>query len=194
MGRVKEALLEADTDADTDTEELQYSLNDDDVRALLGRDTSIVLYPQLAGMQRIPFDKHGRCVVLYLTENAHTGHWTLLLLHSPAEIEYFDSFGLQPDGDAHWLSAQQRAALGESQQLIHQVLRRMKATNPALQVFYNTRDFQSKAQGVDDCGRWVCARALLQSLSLDEFAAQVDADALGLDHWVVTRIAARLGR
>lgn len=175
-------------------EQLNYSLSGDDIRELLGRDTSILLYPQLQGLQRVPFDKRNRCVVLYLTKNSHTGHWTLLLQHSPQNIEWFDSFGLAPDGDARWLTPQQRAHLGEAQPLIHQVLRRMKAANPDLEVFYNSHDFQSKAPGVDDCGRHVATRAAYSNLSLDEYADMIRRSGMSADEFVVAFTAARLGR
>lgn len=187
MGRVKELAFEDVHD------EMQHSLSDGDIRKLLGAGTTVLLYPQLQDMQSVPFDRNGICVVLYLTENDHTGHWTLLLQRSSTEIEFFDSFGLPPDGDARWLNSQKRASLGESQQLIQAVLRRMKVENPSLQVYYNTRDFQSKQEGVDDCGRYVAARALLRHLSLDQFGAEVDASGMSPDEWVVRFTSARLG-
>ena len=58
-----------------------YSLSDDDFNKILEPDTNIFTYPQLKNVRHIDeiFDRKGRAIMLYLTENTHSCHWISLI-------------------------------------------------------------------------------------------------------------------
>ena len=127
-------------------------LGEDDIRKLLGSDVKIITYPQLEReTPETVFDGKGRCVILYLTESANEGHWIGLIKQKDGSIEYFDSFGLKPDGEAHWLSAKERVALHETQPLLHKLLSGTKW-------YSNPKKLQKDSSST--CGRHVCWRML----------------------------------
>lgn len=141
-----------------------YPLTDADIEAILGK-TVIMTYPELQDMEDIEeiFDADGRSVLLFLTENNQTGHWTALIRNSDT-IEYFDPYGSAPDADRKWLSKEKLRELDEEKPHLTRLLR-----NSHLKVYFNTYDFQEDKQNVNTCGRWVVARLLYRKKTLRQF-------------------------
>ena len=82
--------------------ELEKSpLSDTDIHRLVN--TTIVRYPELRKYELEELLKYGSCVILFLTKNAHDGHWVCLIDHGKY-LEFFCSFGIKPDGHFKWLT------------------------------------------------------------------------------------------
>jgi hypothetical protein len=139
-------------DEGTLRELMNKELGEDDIRSLLGNDIKIITYPELANHTLdTVFDPQGRCVILFLTESDHDGHW-IGLRKSSDGVEFFDSFGKQPDGDLSWLSSAEKIKLHETKPLLHDLLQ------SAGRVDYNKKKLQRDSSST--CGRHVCWRLL----------------------------------
>jgi hypothetical protein len=156
-----------------------YALTDDDINKILGG-TVIMTYPELQDVESVEsiFDKDGRSVLLFLTENETTGHWTGLI-RSEKMIEYFDPYGYAPDADRKWLSKAKLKELDEEKPYLTKLLR---ASN--MKVYFNTFAFQADKQDVNTCGRWVVARLLHRKKTLREFYNMVVKSGMKPDDFV----------
>jgi len=156
-----------------------YPLSDADIEAILG-ETVIMTYPELQGVDDIEeiFDKDGRSVLLFLTENDQTGHWTGLI-RSADTIEYFDPYGSAPDADRKWLSKEKLRELDEEKPHLTRLLRQSK-----MKVYFNTYDFQQDKESINTCGRWVVARLLHRKKTLRQFYNMVMNSGLKPDDFV----------
>ena len=127
-------------------------LSDGDLRRLLGYDLKILTYPQLADLQDLdsllpaPTDS---CVLLY-EEMPNSGHWTGLLKYQ-GMYEHFDSYGVRPDSELHWIDPNMREKLNEKQPFLSELLK----SHPYI---YNTVKFQIKEHRVNTCGSHVAFR------------------------------------
>jgi len=157
----------------------EYALGDDDITKILGH-TSILTYPDLNDITDITqiFDKDGRCVLLFLTEDEQTGHWTGLLRNANT-IEYFDPYGYAPDADRKWLSRDKLRELDQERPVLTKLLR-----DSGMKVYFNTYGFQADREDVNTCGRWVVSRLLLRKLTLPQFKKRVDDSGMKPDDFV----------
>jgi hypothetical protein len=156
-----------------------YALGDDDIAKMLPK-TNIFTYPYLKHVKHIDevFDNEGRAVMLYLTENDHTGHW-VGLLRKKDHIEFFDPYGGKPDSELHWASGGLRKELGITQPYLTKLLRQS-----GLPVIYNKVEFQDKEEGVETCGRHTASRLLFSHLSLPEYYNMIKKSKLEADEFV----------
>jgi hypothetical protein len=134
--------------------ELEKSpLSDTDIHRLVN--TTIVRYPELRKYELGELLKSGSCVILFLTKNAHDGHWVCLIDHGKY-LEFFCSFGIKPDGHFKWLTPERGRKL-DGPKVLGPMLK--AAGKP---VVYNTHQFQDidldayKAlMGSEDPDDWV---------------------------------------
>lgn len=156
-----------------------YALSDADIEAILGK-TVIMTYPELQDMQDITeiFDEDGRSVLLFLTENDQTGHWTGLIRNADM-IEYFDPYGSAPDADRKWLSKEKLRELDELKPHLTRLLRKSN-----MKVYFNTYSFQQDKEDINTCGRWVVARLLHRKKTLRQFYNMVMNSGLKPDDFV----------
>ena len=151
-------------------------LTDLDIRKLLP-ETMVLTYPELKNAESIDdiLGSQKQCVVLFLTENDHTGHWQGLFEDAKG-IHFFDSYGMSPNGAFAWLNAEEERKLHQTREYLDALLR--KAGRP---VFYSTARLQSRDDDVATCGRHVCCRLLFKRMPLQEYVKMVrhngDADA-----------------
>lgn len=129
-----------------------YELSEDDIRKLMGN-VKVITYPDLAKETLDTlFPQDGTVVILFLTEAPNVGHWTSLTKKGGL-LEYFDSYGIKPDGELAWLDDEKAVELGQTRPLIWDLLKR----NPGEErVQYNSRKLQKG--GVSTCGRHVVVR------------------------------------
>lgn len=156
-----------------------YSLSDTDINKICGK-TNIVAYPDLNKYDNINnlFDKKGRCIILFLTVNDHTGHW-IAMIKKGNRIDYFDPYGTPPDGDKNWLTKDKLIGLGEDKPLLMDLLK-----NSGCSVYYNCYPFQKDKKGINDCGRWCAMRLLFYKKSLPEFYQMVKKSGLDNDEFI----------
>lgn len=146
-------------------------LSDGDIQRLVK--TTVVRYPDLKKHSLDDLLKTGSCVILFLTKNSHDGHWTCLIDHG-SYLEFFCSFGTQPDGHFRWLSPARGRKL-DGPPVLGPMLRASKKP-----VVYNTFQFQNKAKA--DCGRHVVARIMHKDIDLDSYKALMGNE--NPDDWV----------
>jgi hypothetical protein len=171
-----------------------YALTDTDIQKILGG-TSLFKYPELEGMSSIDdaFDDAGRAIMLYLTENADTGHWVCMLKKGKT-VEYFDPYGgYKPDGERRWLTKEKLEELGQDEPLLTKMLR-----EGGYKVVSNPYHFQKKpeeAEGdVNTCGRHCCSRLLLGHLSLPQYHKTIMNSGVPPDEFVTTLTAQVLNK
>ncbi len=146
--------------------DVSYALTDTDIQKLLGG-TSLFKYPDLHQMSSIDeaFDDKGRAMMLYLTEDEHTGHW-VCMLKKGKEVEYFDSYGgYKPDDERKWLSKAKQEELGQDEPTLTRMLR-----EAGYKVTHNPYKFQEEVNDMNTCGRHSVVRLLLGHLPLKEYA------------------------
>lgn len=168
----------------------EYSLSDADIRKMLGSNISIMTYPELKFIKNIDdcFDDKGRCILLFLTENEHSGHWTALL-KSQAGILFFDPYGEAPDAQKKGIPASQLQALDETQPYLTNLLRAS-----GHKVTYSHIKFQKDKVGINTCGRWCIARCLFANKSDAEFKNMITKSGLSNDDFVAALVADKLGK
>lgn len=157
-----------------------YSLSDSDIQNIVGG-TAIFRYPELKQMASIDdaFDEHGRCMMLYLTENADTGHWVCMLKKGNT-VEYFDPYGgYKPDSERHWLTKEKQKELGEEYPLLTEMLKPYKVVS-------NPYHFQAMKNDMNTCGRHCCVRMLMAHLSLPEYEKMIKNSGVEPDDFVTT--------
>lgn len=90
---------------------------------LLCPGATILPYPDLANYTGIDhlFSASPHVIILYLLENAYTGHWTCLFRGSDG-IHYFDSYGMPVDYQFSELPKGRQIALNESTHYLSKML------------------------------------------------------------------------
>jgi len=156
-----------------------YALGDDDIAKMLPN-THIFTYPYLKNVKNIDevFDDDGRAVMLYLTENDHTGHW-VGLLRKPDHIEFFDPYGEKPDNELQWASGGLRKELGINQPILTKLLRQSEVP-----VIYNKTPYQKEKDSIETCGRHTASRLLFSHLSLPQYHDMIKKSKLDADDFV----------
>lgn len=161
-----------------------YALSDSDINQLLGG-TKIFRYPELKKMASIDdaFDKYGRAMILYLTEDANTGHWVCLLKRGNNVIEYFDSYGgYKPDDERKWLSPQQLQELGQDEPILTKMLHGYNVkSNP-----YKLQAESERGKAVNTCGRHCVTRLMLGHLPINKYAALIKSSGVNPDDFVTS--------
>ena len=167
-----------------------YPLSDTDIRKILGRDIKIITYPELGRMSSInqAFDKKGRCIMLYLTEDDTTGHW-VCMLNKGNKIEFFDPYGEAPEKALDTVPDENREALGEDEPLLTRLLK-----SSGKEVYYNTHSFQKDKQDVNTCGRHAVVRCLYAPFPLERYKKVIDNSGMTPDNFVSALTAEKLGK
>ena len=164
----------------TDLKEVEaYALGDDDLQKILPN-SHIFTSPYLKQVKDIDeiFDDEGRALMLYLTEDKHTGHWVALLRY-PDHIEFFDPYGERPDHELTWLGMGKRVELEEGKPLLSKLLR-----EKGLPVVYNKHQFQQDGADIATCGRHSACRLLFKDRTLPQYASMISKSGLTPDEFV----------
>jgi len=168
----------------------EYPLSDGDIRQILGKDISIITYPDLADMHSIDecFDKKGRCIILFLTSSPTEGHWCCML-NKKKGIYFFDPYGEEPEEQKDGVSAQMLEQLDERQPYLTQLMR-----DSGRPIYYNTHKYQREGSSINTCGRWCVARCLYAPKSDEYFKKVVDSSGMDPDTFVSGLTANFLGK
>ena len=127
-------------------------LSDDDLRHILGNDIKIIKYAQLSEYDELETllpNAVDCCIILY-EEKLDSGHWTALSKYN-GRYEHFDSYGVAPDTELHWVNLRARAKLNEMTPYLSDLLKKES-------YIYNTVPYQSKDHDVNTCGSHVAHR------------------------------------
>jgi hypothetical protein len=160
----------------------RYALSDSDINDILEPDTTVQAYRVLDTLEHIDelFDKLGRAVLLYATENQNTGHWVGLIKRKTT-VEFFDPYGFKPDT--------QQTELGEGidneeyEQHDHDLTRLLRESG--YKVYYN----QYQLQDFDDvtlatCGRHVATRLIHYKMSFTKYVEMIKKSGMRPDDFV----------
>ena len=155
-----------------DKEILEYPLSDSDIRKCLP-DLKIISYPDLNDMSHIEeaFDSYGRCLILYLTENEHTGHW-VCMVKKGGVIEYFDPYGkYRPDEEGKWLTKTKREELDQDYPTLTNLLKASK-----YKVVINPYHFQKDKRDISTCGRHCVTRLYHCAMNIRGYKSWLDTE------------------
>ena len=155
-----------------------YSLSDDDIRKIVGP-VRIIKYPELENetLESL-FSKEPYVVILFLTENEHSGHWQCLLKRMGGkQLEVFDSFGVKVDGNRSWLDEDKREALDQTLPNIHRLV-----TGFPGELVYNNVKLQDEDRNT--CGRHIASRILHDHLSIQDYIALIGRSGIKPDEFV----------
>jgi hypothetical protein len=103
-----------------------------------------------------------------LTETKpNSGHWVCLLRYGNC-IEFFDSYGVSPDGELKFIDKITRKLLGEDKKELTRLFNTLPEDYMGI---YNKKHFQSLKNNINTCGRFVICRCLTSQFGykLDEF-------------------------
>lgn len=157
-----------------------YALSDADIAKLVPG-IKLFRYPEVAEMNSVDecFDKHGRCMLLFLTEDENTGHW-VCMIRKGKTIEYFDPYGgYGPDAERDWLTPQQAEALGQDEPILSRLIH-----GSGYKVKINPYKFQKEGTGMNTCGRHCATRLMLGHLALPQYAQVISNSGVAPDDFV----------
>jgi hypothetical protein len=159
-----------------------YSLSEADIQKMIPT-LKIIPYTELLNARTIDdvLDEKGRLMLLYLTEDANTGHWVTLLNYRNSNIiEYFDPYGnYEPDEESKWLTPKKLKELGQSTKKLTQLL----DASP-YEVKSNAYPFQKDKMNMNTCGRHCTTRLYFKHLRLPEYIKLVESTGLPADKFV----------
>ena len=156
--------------------ELATMMSDADIHRHLGAG-KVLKYSELAEYRDIndllPNDKDFK--VILTEQQVNQGHWCCLLKYGKNGniIEWFDPYGVKPDGQFRYINTISKHLLGQGGNPLTKLL---KNKQPNQNVYYNKRRFQVIDDNINTCGRWCIARilAMLVGYELDDFINKVD--------------------
>jgi hypothetical protein len=115
--------------------------------------------------QLLPNEKSYKIILVESEKNS--GHWTAIMRYKDT-IEFFDSYGVAPDGELKFIDSIKKRLLGENRHYLTTLLRNITDKK----VIYNKMKFQKLKTGSATCGRWVILRILMMRdffYTLEEF-------------------------
>jgi hypothetical protein len=148
---------------------LQYEVSNTDFKKRIHYPFKLVLYPQLTNYADITQLLPNQFSILIILLEAGSGnHWTCLIRRNNV-LTYFDSYGKKYDGEFYLIPKATQIQLGEQSHYLTTLL--LNAQKQGFKLQYNKVDFQSHANGIDTCGKWVYAfiEASIDGHSLKEF-------------------------
>ena len=94
---------------------IRKALSDSDIRTILGADTKVIKYSELANIgsldELLP-RLVDYCVLLY-EESLNRGHWVALLKYNDT-FEHFGSYGIKPDNELQGINMKKRRMLKQA--------------------------------------------------------------------------------
>jgi hypothetical protein len=149
--------------------QLSYEVSDKDLKNRIHSPFKLVLYPDLGNYQNITDILPNEFSTLIILLEAGSGnHWTCLIRRNNI-LTYFDSYGKKPDGEFYLIPKATQIQLHEQGHYLSVLLNQAKKSG--FKVQYNKTDFQSHADGVNDCGKWIYMfiEASISGLNLNQF-------------------------
>lgn len=107
-------------------------------------------------------DRHGRGIMLYLTENKNTGHWIAVLKYDNT-IEIYDPYGNHPKQFEKNLVGGNDVFEQDHNDLINLIKK------SGYKFTYNNHKHQSKEQNINTCGRHSIMRLIFSNFDKDEY-------------------------
>ena len=137
---------------------LNYQITGEDIdRYLDAGSKKILKYSELANYRTIeellPEDVDYR--IILIEQNVDSGHWCFILRYKKV-IEWFDPYGIKPDGELSFISKMKNRLLGQDVKYLTNLF--VEATHRGWTCIYNKKKLQELKKGVSTCGRWCLLR------------------------------------
>ena len=141
-----------------------YSLTDKDIKELFPN-TNIMTYTELNDINHIDeiFGEDGSCFLLYLT-SGHYGHWCLLFKNDDKVINYFNSYGTEPDQDLLKIPKDALYEFDQDSPILFELL-----ADSGYHIQYNDKQLQSRAEGISTCGSHCVTRLMNRDKTATEY-------------------------
>lgn len=154
-------------DEDTIVERIGTSLTDGDIGRYFGdgAESKILKYSELSQYKHIdellPKERDFRVI---LVEDSHNkGHWCCILKYNKT-IEWFNPYGVRPDGQKNLLGKVRNQMLGQE----HDYMTDLMKSSKGYKLIYNKARLQKLRQGINTCGRWIILRIIcMKDLMMD---------------------------
>jgi hypothetical protein len=137
---------------------LNYQITGEDIdRYLQAGSTKILKYSELANYRTVeellpdPVDYR----IILIEQNENTGHWCCILRYKKV-IEWFDPYGIKPDGELSFISKMKNRILGQDTLYLTNLF--TEATRRGWTCIYNKKRLQQLKKGISTCGRWCLLR------------------------------------
>jgi hypothetical protein len=154
------------------TNEMKKMIASNEFSKMLGRGVRVLKYSDLESyddLNQIITQPKGYIILLIETEQ-NTGHYTALLKYNPNQFEFFDSYGLAPDQEFHFISMKIQSLLDESNHILTKLLKTLTQNGGTYS--YNKMHLQQMKPDINTCGRFVCYRIfcfMKYNYSLNDF-------------------------
>jgi hypothetical protein len=121
---------------------------------------------------------HDCILILYLSK-PDFGHWCCMFKHSASQsnkqnyIEFFDSYGVLPDGELKYISLDFK----KEHHMIHANIKRLITASPLFKlgdINYNNYHLQSTNNTVATCGRHCTIRLINKNIDINEYKDLLD--------------------
>jgi hypothetical protein len=140
----------------------------EDILKICDNKTKIITYPDLYQFKNIdallkPYD----CVVILFLSAPSYGHWVCLIKHTNSKkpfIEFFDSYGMQPDQQLQFIDKNFRKQSNQTYPKLTEMLLGSKYP-----IKYNNVQLQKTREDVSSCGRHVAFRIVMKHIKLGEY-------------------------
>jgi len=154
-------------DEDTIVERIGTSLTDGDISRYFGQgaETKILKYSELSQYKHIdellPKERDFRIILVEHQNNQ--GHWCCILKYNKT-IEWFNPYGVRPDGQKNMLGKLRNQMLGQE----HDYMTDLMKSSKGYKLIYNKARLQKLRQGINTCGRWIILRIIcMKDLMMD---------------------------
>lgn len=155
----------------TDPNELSYLVSSIDLKNKINHKFKIIQYKDIFTynnlIQLLP-NKLSILIILINTSPSGSGHWTVLMRQDTL-LTYFDSYGKKIDEELKYVSDTYRKDLHETKPYLSILVNKLVNENN-FTLTYNKVDFQSYANNINTCGKYVIfiVNSLLNGLNLQE--------------------------
>jgi len=107
---------------------------------------------------------HGAAILLFETEPGY-GHWVALIRVDKYTMEWFDSYGIEPEGELKMIPAHFRHQSKQDYPYLTQMIRE----GGYRKLLYNSEHLQSSGPNMSTCGRWASMRVAMKEFPLETF-------------------------
>jgi len=154
-------------DEDKILERIGTSLTDGDISRYFGggAESKILKYSELANYKHIdellPKERDFR--VILVVDSHINGHLFCILKYN-YNIEWFNPYGVRPDGQKNLLGKLRNQMLGQAEDYMTNLMKSSKG----YKLIYNKARLQKLRQGINTCGRWIILRIIcMKDMSMD---------------------------